>query len=386
MHRYFRSKSAWCCALAALAAIGGGEAAALGIVTGPYLNMPATTSMVVRFETDQPATGEVGWGNAIASLAWTTGKADAQYHEITLDALKPNSYYFYQVRAKAADGTVVESTIYTFQTAVTEDTPFAFAVLCDTQSNPEVVNKIAELAWSQRPHFTLLGGDLVSKGGVKEHWTEHFFPNMHPLNSRVPLVPALGNHEDDAQYYYDYFTLPAPEYYYRLPYGNLELFIVDSQRSLMPGSEQYTWLDGALGDSKALWKIVCLHKPPYSSDEDDYGDTNEVMPFGGDIAQRPVIVLYEKHKVDIVWSGHIHSYERTHPLLGGKAVAEGGVLYMVTGGAGGNLETAGPWRLPFSARVRRGHHYSLVTVNGPTLRIDVFDLDGQRFDHVELKK
>ena len=74
-----------------------------------------------------------------------------------------------------------------------------------------------------------------------------------------------------------------------------------------------------------------MHKPPYSSDEDDYGDTAETRSIYGDINARRLVPLYEKHGVDIVWSGHIHSYERTWPLKDGKPVDQGkGVVYMVT--------------------------------------------------------
>lgn len=360
------------------------QGSALEIVVGPYLQYPTETSIIVRWETDEAASSEVAYGPKVGGMETVKGE-DATYHEVKLDSLKAGGFYFYQVRS-TTEAHTVESEVYTFQTAVGRDTPFSFIVLCDTQASPDVVSKQAEHIYAQRPHFTLLGGDLVTRGTVKEHWTKHFFPNMHTLNSRVPLIPSLGNHEDDAKFYYDYFSLPEPEYYYRFPYGNLEIFVVDSDRRLTRSSEQYTWLDEALGNSNATWKIVCHHKPPYSSDENDYGDTEKEQPVGGDFLQRFVVDLYEKHQVDIVWNGHIHSYERTHRLLQGKPVLEGGVLYMITGGGGGGLEKAGPWRLPFTAKVYSGHHYCLVTVHGPTLRIEAYNLDNTLFDFVELKK
>ena len=91
--------------------------------------------------------------------------------------------------------------------------------------------------------------------------------------------------------------------------------------------------------------------------------------------------------MDLVWSGHIHTYERTWPLKGGKAVsADEGVVYMITGGGGGHLENAAPVRTPFSAKVYRGHHYCNVLVNGTTLRIEAYDLENRLFDWLELKK
>lgn len=362
------------------------QAGALEIIAGPYMNFPTETSIYIRWETSEPATSEAGVGVAAANLEWTNSSESATYHEVKIENLSPGSFYFYQVRSKGADGAQTQSETYTFQTAVTGDTPFSFAVFGDTQANPEVVAKLADLAYSQRPNFTLLAGDFVTDGEDRNHWLDHYFPNMHVLNSRVPLIPCLGNHEKDAKYYYDYFSLPEPEYYYRIPYGNLELFIVDSQRPLTRGSEQYVWLDEALGSSKATWKIVCLHKPAFSSDENDYGDTLEVRPAGGDILQRFAVELYEKHTVDIVWSGHVHSYERTHPLNSGKPFLGKGVVYMITGGGGGGLEKAAPWRLAHAAKVYSGHHYCMVTIHGPKLRIEAYDLEGRLFDLYEMSK
>lgn len=362
-------------------------AAALELVVGPYLNYPTTESVVVRWETDAPATSAVRWGARVPLEETATAEGRHTFHQVRLDGLEPASPYFYQVVSRGESGNEVESEVYTFGTAVTEDMAFGFVVFCDTQASPAVVRRLAEQAYGQRPAFTLLGGDLVTTGKNKAHWTRHFFPNMAPLNTRVPLVPILGNHENNAQLFYDYFTLPEPEYYYRFDYGNLSVFMLDSQKRLRDSSEQYQWLDKALGDCAATWKIVMLHKPAYSSDENDYGDTYKVRSAMGDMNARWLVPLYEKHAVDLVWSGHIHTYERTWPLKGGKAVsADEGVVYMITGGGGGHLENAAPVRTPFSAKVYRGHHYCNVLVNGTTLRIEAYDLENRLFDWLELKK
>ena len=96
----------------------------------------------------------------------------------------------------------------------------------------------------------------------------------------------------------------------------------------------------------------------------------------GDPRVRALVPLYDRHGVDIVWNGHIHSYERTWPLRGERAVGARtrAPTYMITGGGGGSLETPGPIRPWFQNHVRRGHHYCLVAVNGRTLEMKAFDL------------
>ncbi len=358
----------------------------LEIIAGPYLQYPTETSMTVGWETSQPASTEAGQGKKADALTWVSGTGGETFHTVVFENLEPGGNYFYRVRSGNDAGVQVESDIYTFQTAVAADTPFSFVVISDTQSNPANVAKQAELSCNQRPHFVLLTGDLVSRGEEKELWNNHFFRNMRALISRVPLVPCLGNHDDDAPAYYSYFTLPAPEYYYKFTYGNLDIFVVDSQRPLTRGSEQYTWLENALAASTATWKIVGLHKAAYSSDEDDYGDTTMTQTFRGDITLRALAAPCEQHKVDIVWCGHIHSYERTYPLVQGKPVLDGGVVYMITGGGGGGLEKAAPWRSLFTAKVYSGHHYCLVNVFGPTMRVEAYTPEGTLFDFLELRK
>lgn len=374
--------------LAAVIALGNGVTAqALEMVVTPYLNSPATDSMVVRWETDVPASSRVQWGAAVPMKESTGAEGMRTLHEVRLDGLETGAQYFYQAVSRDDAGNEIESAVQTFGTAVAPGTAFGFVVFCDTQSNPDVVRKLAEFAYAQRPAFTLVGGDLVSDGTVKEHWTGHFFPNMEPLNTRVPLVPILGNHDKNAHHFYDYFTLPEPEHHYQFDYGDLSVFMLDSEKSFRESGDEYRWLDTRLRRSKAVWKIVMLHKPAYSSDEDDYGDTANTRSVMGDMNARRLVPLYERHGVDIVWSGHIHSYERTWPLKGGKAVSpKKGVVYLVTGGGGGGLEKAGPVRAPISAKVYSGHHYCYVMVNGKTLRMDAYDLDNRLFDWLELSK
>jgi len=359
----------------------------------PFLQFATQTGITVTWETTVPGRSVLHWGTNSdcaqnVTLPSSGTPADQGFvHQHRLEELNLGTQYFYRVQTTDDQGRSVESEVYTFQTAVDEDTPFAFAAVGDTQGNLEVAGQIAELAWAQRPSFLLHAGDLVDRGGRKGDWTQTFFPSMHPLISRVPIFPVLGNHEDDAELYYHYMDLPAPEYYYTFTYGNTQFFMIDSNRNVAPGSEQYQWLDETLEASTATWKIVCHHHPPYSSDENDFGDlwrTN--LSTRGNLRVRVLTTLYDKHDVDIVWNGHIHSYERTWPMLAHQPVDTDGTIYMITGGAGGGLENPGPFRTPFANVLRHGHHYTMVHVNGRTLEVRVYTEQGLLFDTFVLDK
>lgn len=356
------------------------------VLVAPYLQFGTQTSMTVMWHTTQDATSVVHYGETAECNKTMEGEVQA-IHEIRLNDLQPDTQYFYRVESTTDHGDRYESPVATFRTAVREETPFAFAVISDTQGNPQVSSQLAELAWGQRPNFALHIGDLVSTGRNHDHWLEHFFPGMRPLINYVPFYPVLGNHEQNARHYYNYVSLPDPEYYYTFKFGNTQFFMIDTNQKVDPESMQYRWLEEQLKRSESRWKIVCHHHPPFSSDENDYGNlwkTNQGSL--GDLRARQLVPLYEKYGVDIVWNGHIHSYERTWPIRGETAVEEGAPFYMITGGGGGGLETAAPTRPYFQNNVRHGHHYVMVHINGGTLELKAFTLDDRLFDTLRLKK
>jgi hypothetical protein len=364
-------------------------------VVKPYLQWGTTDSMTIMWETSHPCRGVVRFGEDHECREERAEAEPKTLHELTLEGLEPSMLYYYRtlspVAADEASATVAEplaTDLRTFQTAGGPDEPIGFAVICDSQAQPEVVHRVAEAMWEFRPQFVLLGGDLVTTGTNKRHWTEHYFPNMDPIASRVVVFPVLGNHEQNATHYYDYMHLPPPEYYYTFRRGNVQFFMLDTNKDVSAGTEQYQWLDRELAASDATWKVCMHHQPPFSSDDDYGNDWKRPIRSAtlGDTRAKHLVALYDKHAVDVVWNGHIHSYERTWMIRGGKPVEEGGTVYMITGGAGGHLETFGPYRPAFQNRVRRGHHFCYVTCFGDEFDIKAFDDQGRLFDHAVLKK
>ncbi len=359
----------------------------IAMVVNPYLQYGTQTSMTIMWQTNRPASSTVRFGETAETLREQVGDPAATIHEVRLSGLEPGTQYFYRVESIDPQEGRISSPVRTFQTAGDDATPFAFAIISDTQGNPKVSGAMATMAWQQRPNFLIHPGDLVDTGTVAHHWTDHFFSSMDVLISRVPFYPVLGNHERDARFYYDYMSLPDPEYYYRFTYGNAAFFMIDSNRDVSPGSEQFRWLEKNLSACQKTWKFVCYHHPAYSSDENDFGDlwkTNKSTR--GDLRVRQLTPLYDRYGVDIVWNGHIHSYERTWPLKENRAVNRGGTIYMITGGGGGSLETPGPIRPWFQNNVKRGHHYCMAFVNGKTLEFKAFDLEGRLFDYMKVEK
>lgn len=228
-------------------------------------------------------------------------------------------------------------------------------------------------------------GDVVEEGAVKWRWIEELFTPSADLFAHIPVLPTIGNHEKNHPNYYKYFSLPAPKYFYRYPYGNADFFAVDSNKSLEPGSEQYQWLDRELAASKAKWKFVYHHHPAWSSAFNDYGKTT------GDDREsnanvKNLAALYEKYHVDVAFNGHHHFYERTWPIRGGKVDRQNGVVYITTGGGGGELGKVGPSPMWFKAQLRVDHHFCYVTIHGGRFELKAFDQHGNLFDTLDIDK
>jgi len=117
------------------------------------------------------------------------------------------------------------------------------------------------------------------------------------------FFPSLGNHDwmaPGAKPYFDYFELPGNERYFDFVRGAVHFFSIDSDPHEPDGidaaSKQAAWLKRTLAKSTARWQIVYMHHPPYSSGS--HGPTPSMQwPF-------------KQWGVDLVLSGHDHTYER----------------------------------------------------------------------------
>ena len=356
------------------------------IIAGPYLQWATKDAISILWETNREATTRVELGETAKLGEIRTIDGQRKMHEVRITGLQTQSNYFYRVVSETDSGAQLKSKVLTFQTAVEDGSAFSFGFVSDTQNNPRIWGKVSRLLFNERPNFAIHAGDIVGTGVNNLEWLFEFLEPGMPLMQRVPLYTVLGNHEGNADNYYKYMANPSPEYWYRFKYGNAEFFMIDSNKDLGKESEQLRWLDEALSNSTATWKFVVHHHPPYTSDENDYGDTYQGPSHLGDRRLTDVIPVYEKHQVDIVFFGHIHDYERTWPIRAGKVDQESGIRYMQIGGGGGSLENYAPTRSWFTAKVRRTHHYGVVAIYGSTMEVQVMDEEGRLFDQFLITK
>ncbi len=142
----------------------------------------------------------------------------------------------------------------------------------------------------------------------------------------------------------------------------MHLFIIDSSSTEPDGitaaSLQAEWLKTALAGSRAPWKVVLLHHPPYSSGS-NHGSTPELR------------WPYKQWGADVVLAGHDHVYER---------LEVDGLPYIVNGLGGHKKYGFGEW-LPGS-KVRYSERYGAVrvTANDKTMTLTFMTVDGEEVD------
>lgn len=88
--------------------------------------------------------------------------------------------------------------------------------------------------------------------------------------------------------------------------------IADSEHDWREGSEQYKFIEKCLASAdrqKQPWLIFIAHRVlGYSS---SYWQS---ASFGEPMGRESLQKLWQKHKVDIAFFGHVHNYERTCPI------------------------------------------------------------------------
>lgn len=190
------------------------------------------------------------------------------------------------------------------------------------------------------PDLVLHAGDVSYAEGNALAWRE-WFAMVEPVASRVPWMIAIGNHETytasvegpvEPAFFRQRFGFPGNELWYAFdwPLANGSVHVVALDTFTQGGIPQaeIDWLaEDLAGAAGATWTIALLHEPPYSSNAAHGGSARVEDAF---------VPLFDAHGVDLVITAHDHSYERTRPMRGG-AIADGGTVYVVTGGGGQSL-------------------------------------------------
>jgi len=160
---------------------------------------------------------------------------------------------------------------------------------------------------------TTLGDNIYGGESPAELKKKFEDPYKSLLDAGVKFYASLGNHDNPNQRYYKPFNM-GEKRYYSFKRGNAEFFALDSNYM---DPQQLDWLNKALHDSSAAWKICYFHHPLYSDARFHGPDT--------DLRAR-LEPIFQSSGVRVVLSGHEHVYERVKP--------HNGIYYFVLGNSG----------------------------------------------------
>ncbi|MGB6386542.1 MAG: metallophosphoesterase [Terriglobales bacterium] len=264
-------------------------------------------------------------------------------------------------------------------------TPFHFVAYGDARfhdpkdteaANPAVRQALVQAVAQTNPAFISFGGDLVYNGSDLNDWKVWDSETVVWRENNIPVYPAIGNHElhGDEKIalanYFQHFPDLKNSRYYSVRAANTLMLVLDSSLDETTGP-QGQWLTQKLdqlpGDVDFVFLV--LHHPLYTS------SSNMQMLSGGGHAARSeekeLAKILEARQQNmrariVVFSGHVHNYERHE---------HGGITYFVTGGAG-----AHPYiveRKPGDPFQGKGvnYHYLLVEVDRGTLKITMHRID-----------
>jgi len=274
---------------------------------------------------------------------------EMSWHKVTVSNLASGASYEYSV----SNDSVNWSYRKTFRTPGAGT--FSFAAVADPQmtrgqQNPAYFGTPAPIGngtvadgWRlTMEKITARGVNLIVSGGDQVDWVggsgsfsltnadeveyEHFF--APPGMQSIPFAPAVGNHDLHNQFAY-HFNLPntgtrmdtsfnamragANSYYYL--FGNV-LFVALNTGIHLSSTDaartQVTAMSTLLTTAKSAhsgrydWLVVHHHRSPHSQ------SAHSAEPVLGYLVKAGLNKIMEEHGVDIVITGHDHSYSRSH--------------------------------------------------------------------------
>ena len=341
--------------------------------------------------------------------------------------------------------------------------PVKFALFGDASQDTPGQKAIAFEVSKTNPDFVFVTGDIVYSSGRISEYRDKFYPIYNnetasattgaPLIRSVPMIAAPGNHDSvlqnferfpDALAYFLYWDQPlngpnvksgapntahelkgqeaaqpafkmaaSPRYpvmaNFSFDYGNAHWTVIDSNTYMdWTNADLQAWLKADLAAAAgATWRFVAFHHPGFNSSHAHF--TDQWM--------RRLAPIFEAGKVDIVFAGHVHNYQRSFPLkfvadaAGGasknevpgtwtldKTFGDGAKakptapIYIVSGGGGAGLYDPAQMKQPetwqsFTNKfVSDVHSFSLVEIDGKTFKLRQISETGKEVDAFRISK
>ena len=365
-------------------------------------------------------------------------------------------------RVKLAGKVIREAS---FRTVASREKPIRFAVVGDLANGKEPQKTVAYRIGEEKPEFLLALGDIVYPSGRVNQYSAFYWNTYNdvetpgpkagsPLMASIPFYAVIGNHDVAAKlpivpdalgiYYFFHaakngpgagpwatplgsdvkavakFRQAADSYpaldAYSFDYGPAHVVVLNSNLSgSIEQKKLRTWVIDDLKSTNARWKFVCYHAPAFQSSGQHYTEQ----------AMRLWQPIFQENGVDVVFSGHVHNYQRTVPLTftpsspkrdrrgradgaftfdrefdGVKNTRAKGIVHIVAGGGGATLYGPGLAKSSVILKKDHGdnfadytakmvvdrHSYVMVDLSPETFQLRAVDLNGVLIDQIVITK
>jgi hypothetical protein len=396
-----------------------------------------SNGMVISWNTaSATATSTVLYGLESKKYTWTANGTQNTYidsynHHVVLQNLTLDTRYYY-ICGDAQGGYSDE---FSFVTAISQPRPFIVNVYGDMgltdgdNTRAQVIKQLSDVDFIWHVGDMSYADDDILGWQYEQVWDE-FMNTIQPISSVRPYMVLPGNHEAECHFlgclpfsktfyalrnftaYRHRFRMPCEEsggtenMWYSFNYGQAH-FVSISTETDYPGSpegqgslandgpfgDQLGWLEADLARADSPteravrpWVFVAGHRPIYSVNCID----SSQKPNGAcKSLQTAIEDLLKKYHVDIFFTGHVHSYQRTVPVYQGVPTP-GSPIYIVHGAAGNvegheGLSNTAAW---LATKDDQNFGYGRLSVyNATTLQWTVFrDSDNAVIDDMVLSK
>ncbi len=343
------------------------ESAAGTLRKGPYFTHVGAHELEARLEFstdgDVPVVGVLLLGGQAAG---TISSASRDLHVLSFSRL--NAATTYEFIAKQGGVEIARGHV---TTAPVERVPFRFMAYGDARSQPAAHEAVVRAMLAVPADFLVHTGDMVETGDSARDW-ESFFQVETPLLRERAIFACVGNHElhlasqGEVPFLRYFGTAPTStaKLYETFRWSTTRFFLLNAMDEWT--GEERDWLANALEAARSETdldlRIAVLHHGPFSSGP--HGPNKRLLAGG-------VLQLLERGGVDLVLSGHDHTYERGR---------RGSLKYLVTGGAGAPLYPEEK-RIPETEKFEASYHFVEMAVTGTRVQMAAHRVSGSLIEN-----
>jgi len=298
----------------------------------PYIQSLGSNSVVIRWQSEELVQGRVELYKRNAEVLFTKEESRSkEVHEVSIKGLESATRYYYRLYHN--ENLYKGGSEYWFETApvTASNSAVRLWLLGDPGRSGKPIQSVknAMQTWvNKNPregysdlNLIISTGDNAYDHGTNEEYQKNLFSVHNDVFKNYVFWPVYGNRDAKGWSFFNLFSFPAEaelggvasgtERYYSIDYGQLHLIFLDSNEGAYTANdEMIKWMKKDLEATTQKWIIAFMHHPPYTRGKHN---SNDPKDSGGRMfnMRKRVIPVLENAGVDMVVSGHSHSYERS---------------------------------------------------------------------------